>query len=73
MAIWAKRVILNNVQTDYELGQIMTRYDILNARLVIVSNVRTNSNLAFFTFGQNCHVNWGRYQLPASSSYRLDE
>ena len=49
-----RRVILSNVQTDFqlnlillvnfscELGQIITRYDLLGTRLVILSNVDSN-------------------------------
>ena len=33
------------VNFSYELGQIMTRYDFLWARWVILSNVRNNLNL----------------------------
>ena len=35
-----------------EVGQIMARYDLLWARWVILSNVRTDLNLPNFTFGQ---------------------
>ena len=35
-----------------ELEQIMTRYDFLEARIVSLSNVRTDSNLTWFTFGE---------------------
>ena len=40
------------VNFSCELGQIMTRYDFLWARWVILSNVRTDLNLPNFTFGQ---------------------
>ena len=33
-----------------ELGQIMTRYDFLEARIVSLSNVRTDSNFTWFYF-----------------------
>ena len=52
----ARRVIFSNIQTDsnlimsrlinfsYELGQIITGYDVLEARRAIQSNVRNNYN-----------------------------
>ena len=36
------------VNLSCELGQIMTRYDLLWAKSVILSNVRTNCNLTYF-------------------------
>ena len=33
------------VNFSCQLGQIMTRYDLLEPRIVILSNVRTDSNL----------------------------
>ena len=36
---------LDKIITSYELGQIMTRYDFLWARSVILSNVQTDLNL----------------------------
>ena len=33
-------------------GQIMTRYDFLEAKIVILSNVLTNYNLIYLDFGQ---------------------
>ena len=38
-------LILLLVNFSYELGYIMTRYDLLEARRVILSNVRPDSNL----------------------------
>ena len=38
-------LILILVNFSCELGQIMTRYDFLKARRMILSNVQTDSNL----------------------------
>ena len=40
------------VNFSCELGPIMTKYDFLWARWVILSNVRTDLNLTWFHFGQ---------------------
>ena len=39
-------------------GQVMTIYDFLGARQVILSNVRTDSNLTYFRFWSIFHMNW---------------
>ena len=41
----------------------MTKYDFLWATRVILSNVRTNSNLTYFHFWLTFHVNRGRYDF----------
>ena len=43
----------------YELGQIMSRYDFLLAILVILSNVRTDSNLTWLHFWSTFHMHLG--------------
>ena len=48
------------VNFSCELGPIMTRYDFLWARWVILSNVRTDLNLTYFRFWSTFHVNWGK-------------
>ena len=66
---------LSNVQSDFELDlisllvnfacelmQIMTRYDFLWARWVILSNVQTDSNLTLFLSTFN--VNWKSHIWP---------
>ena len=55
-----------------ELGQIITRYDFLWARLVILSNVRTDLYLTLFHCWSTCYVNWGKYWQDITS-YWLDE
>ena len=52
-----------------ELGQIMTRYDFLWARWVILSNVRTDLHLTSFYFWSTYHVHCD----PDVTSYGLDE
>ena len=44
--------ILILVNLSCELGQIMTIYDVIDARCMILSNVWINSNLTWFTFGK---------------------
>ena len=48
------------VNSSYELGQIMTIYDFILARRVILSSDRTDLNLTKFYFGSTFHVNWGK-------------
>ena len=45
------------VKFSSELGPIMTRYDFLEARRVILSNVRADSNLTGLYFWPTLHVN----------------
>ena len=45
-------LILILINSSCELGQIMTRYNFLKARWMILSNVQTDSNLTGFNFGQ---------------------
>ena len=42
------------VNLSCELGPIMVRYDLLEVRLVTLSNVLTDSNLIKFHFLSNC-------------------
>ena len=35
-----------------EMEEIMTRYDFLEAIIVSLSNIRTDSNFTWFTFGE---------------------
>ena len=44
------------VNFSCELGQIMTRYDFLLARRVILSNVRTDSNLTYLLINFSCEL-----------------
>ena len=46
------------VNFSYELRQIMTRYAFLEVRWVILSNVRTDSNLTWFYFWSTFDMNW---------------
>ena len=60
------------VNFSCELGQIMTRYDFLWAKWVILSTVRTDLNLTYFHFWSILHVNWGKW-WPDMTSYGLNE
>ena len=60
------------VNFSCELGPIMTRYDFLWARWVILINVRTHLNLTWYHFWSTFHVNWGKL-WPDMTSYGLDE
>ena len=45
-------VILSNIWIDFQLSQLMTTYDFLSAKQVILINVRTDVNLTQLSFGQ---------------------
>ena len=51
---WSNRFQFDLILINFscELGQIMTWYDFLEARWMILSNVWTDSNLTWFHFGQ---------------------
>ena len=51
-------LILLLVNLPFEFGQVMTRYDLLEAGGMILSNVQTNSNLLISLF--NFHMDWGQ-------------
>ena len=54
------------------MGQIMARYDFLEARWMILSNVWTDSNLTWFHFWSTLHMNLGKW-WPDMTSSRPDE
>ena len=51
-------LILILVNFSYELRQIMTRYDFLEVRWVILGNVPTDSNFTWFYFWSTFDMNW---------------